>query len=298
MSVVSSPNPEGVERSSARGACRTNRSCGWRSKPPIAQGRPFWPVTPFSPRCRTPALTSPPTPTAKPRRSSSPQLHRHFGGDALCAEEQTDALIGVPSTGARLWVVDPIDGTRGFAQKNGEFSVMIGFVEDGVVAVGVVLEPAAGRLTYAVRGGGCWRQDGDESVPSPCTVSDVTTMAAATLTQSRSRPGQTTQAVRDLRPAKVYETHSAGVKLARVARGEADVYVNFYAEFHDWDICAGHLLVEEAGGAVTGLAEQELVYGTPGAWQRHGLLATNGHLHGEALFMLGGSNGAAGTSRN
>jgi 3'-phosphoadenosine 5'-phosphosulfate (PAPS) 3'-phosphatase len=82
------------------------------------------------------------------------------------------------------------------------------------------------------------------------------------------------------------------VKLARVARGEADLYVNTYTEFHDWDIAAGHLLVEEAGGKVTGLRGQTPRYGTPGAWQRHGLLATNGHLQGEALFMLSGGNGA------
>jgi 3'(2'), 5'-bisphosphate nucleotidase len=220
------------------------------------------------------------------------QLHRRFPGDALCAEEPTAALIDVPSTGARLWVVDPIDGTRGFAQKNGEFSVMIGFVDKGLVAVGVVLEPAAGRLTYAVRGGGCWRQDGTESAPSPCTVSDVAELGAATLTQSRSRPGQTSRAVLGLRPAHVLEMYSAGVKLARVARAEADIYVNTYTAFHDWDICAGHLLLEEAGGSVTGLAGQVLRYGTPGAWQRHGLLATNGHLHAVALAQLRRNNGS------
>src|SRR5436190_5209657 len=98
------------------------------------------------------------------------RLRAAFPGDALCAEEATPALAGAAHTGPRLWVVDPIDGTRGFARKNGEFSVMIGFVDRGEVAVGVVLEPAQGRLTYAVRGAGCWRQDG-EAGPSPCRVS-------------------------------------------------------------------------------------------------------------------------------
>src|SRR5437762_774497 len=57
-------------------------------------------------------------------------LHQNFLGDALCAEEETPALAGTSRTGPRLWIVDPIDGTRGFARKNGEFSVMIGFVLD------------------------------------------------------------------------------------------------------------------------------------------------------------------------
>src|SRR5215471_7738714 len=58
-------------------------------------------------------------------------LRQQFPGDAFCAEEETPALVGLPRLGPRLWIVDPIDGTRGFARKNGEFSVMIGFVEQG-----------------------------------------------------------------------------------------------------------------------------------------------------------------------
>src|SRR5215470_3139 len=79
--------------------------------------------------------------------------------DALCAEESTPTLRGGSQTGPRLWIVDPIDGTRGFARKNGEFSVMIAFVETSQIGLGVVYQPAAERLTYAVRGQGCWRRD-------------------------------------------------------------------------------------------------------------------------------------------
>jgi 3'(2'), 5'-bisphosphate nucleotidase len=89
-----------------------------------------------------------------------------------------------------------------------------------------------------------------------------------------------------LAPARVIQTYSAGIKLAVVARGEADVYVNTYEAFHDWDVAAGHILVEEAGGKVTGLRGETLRYGLPGAWQRDGLLATNGRLHDPSLAAL------------
>ncbi len=115
-------------------------------------------------------------------------LRDRFRGDALCAEEETPTLAAAVRSGPRLWIVDPIDGTRGFAQKNGEFSVMIALLEEGRVVVGVVLEPATGRLTYALRGGGCWREDG-EAAPTACRVTAVRDLAAATLTQSRSRKG-------------------------------------------------------------------------------------------------------------
>jgi 3'(2'), 5'-bisphosphate nucleotidase len=216
-------------------------------------------------------------------------LHREFPTDALCAEESTPTLAGVPQTGPRQWVVDPIDGTQGFALKNDEFSVMIGLVQGEQIILGVVLEPALGRLTYAVRGGGCWRREGTDTAPQPCRASATSELAHATLAKSWSRdPRKPSPLAAALGVANVRQTHSAGIKLALVARGEADVYVNTYSAFHDWDICAGHILVEEAGGRVTGLRGEQLHYGRPGAWQRQRLLATNGRLHDAAIKALEG----------
>jgi 3'(2'), 5'-bisphosphate nucleotidase len=214
-------------------------------------------------------------------------LRGRFPGDAFCAEEQTPTLAACARSGERLWIIDPIDGSRGFAQKNGQFSVMVALVEKGEMALGVVLEPAQARLTYAVRGTGCWRSDGEAVNPLPCRVSRVANLTEATLVVSHSRtPAVPSRQAVALQPARVEQTHSAGVKLARVARGEADLYVNHYPNFHDWDICAGHILVVEAGGRVSGLKGQTIRYGLPGAAQRAGLLASNGLLHDAALERL------------
>ena len=212
-------------------------------------------------------------------------IHAAFPDDALCAEENTPTLRSAVRSGSRLWVVDPIDGTRGFAQKNGEFSVMIALAVEGRSVLGVVLEPVQRRVTYAVRGGGCWAKVGGEPARE-CTVSEVSDLAQATLVQSRSKTPEPSRPARLLMPKRVKETHSAGVKLALVARGEAELYVNTYTNFHDWDICAGQILVEEAGGRVTDLRGNEVVYAKPGHSQRGGLLATNGRLHDEALTRL------------
>jgi 3'-phosphoadenosine 5'-phosphosulfate (PAPS) 3'-phosphatase len=80
------------------------------------------------------------------------------------------------------------------------------------------------------------------------------------------------------------------VKLARVARGDADLYVNYYPNFHDWDIAAGDILVTEAGGTVTGLRNEVIRYASPGAEQRSGLLASNGLLHELAVRRLAGAS--------
>lgn len=211
-------------------------------------------------------------------------LRRRFPADALCAEESIPGFEDVPRSGARAWVVDPIDGTRGFAKKVGQFSVMIGLLVDGRPVVGVVAEPAQNRVTYARVGGGCWSHTADATAVR-CRVSRRGP-AEFVLVQSWARPGQTTRPVERLRPARVVETYSGGVKLAMVARGDVDVYPNTYETFYDWDICAGHILVTEAGGTVTDLGGGEITYQAPDFSQRKGLLATNGVGHAEAVRKL------------
>ncbi len=211
-------------------------------------------------------------------------LHERFPADALCAEESTPAFDAIPKAGRRTWVVDPIDGTRGFAKKVGQFSVMIGLLVDGQPVVGAVAEPAQHRVTFASVGGGCWAHTGD-AAPVRCRVSERG-FAELALVQSWAKTGMSPKPVQALTPARVIETYSGGVKLALVARGEADVYANTYEAFADWDICAGHLLVTEAGGRVTDLAGNPVVYQNEDFKQTRGLLATNGIIHAEAVMRL------------
>ena len=211
-------------------------------------------------------------------------LHARFPDDALCAEESIPGFDSVPRKGPRAWVVDPIDGTRGFAKKVGQFSVMIGLLVNGKPVVGVVAEPAQQRVTYARLGGGCWSHARDATAMR-CCVSRREPREFV-LVQSWAKPGQITRPVERLKPARVVETYSGGVKLAMVARGEADVYANTYEAFYDWDICAGHVLVTEAGGTVTDLQGHEMKYQAPDLSQRNGLLATNGKDHAELVRKL------------
>lgn len=212
-------------------------------------------------------------------------LRDRFPADGLCAEEATATLAAACRTGPRVWVIDPIDGTRGFARKTGQFSVMIGLLVDGQPAVGVVLEPAQRRVTYAVQGGGCWwKTEGGE--PVRCRVSGRASLGECVVAQSWAKPGVVSKTAAALQPRGVIETYSGGVKLALVARGEADVYANTYEKFADWDICAGHVLVTEAGGRVTDLGGGPVAYQAADFSQRKGLLATNGLLHDDVLKRL------------
>ncbi len=87
-------------------------------------------------------------------------------------------------------------------------------------------------------------------------------------------------------PKKTIQTYSAGIKLALVARGECDIYLNDYSLFHDWDIMAGHLLVTEAGGKVTTISGGKIQYLQKNFDQSEGLIASNGFIHEAALQAL------------
>ena len=219
------------------------------------------------------------------------RLSDEFPNDRLCGEETTAALerdrLAGKSDASRLWIVDPIDGTRGFARKNGEFSIMIGLVEQGATVLGVVLEPAIGRLTYAVRSGGCHSRPNRDAPFQQARVHSAASLADATIAMSRSRgPEGEKKLLGLLGSNRGVQTYSAGIKLAQIARGEADVYLGDYPSMQDWDLCAGCILVEEAGGRVTDWEGDPLKFGQSPFKQRLGLAASNGSLHAELLTVV------------
>ena len=221
-------------------------------------------------------------------------LHEEFPGDGMCAEEASERFATEAADAERFWVVDPIDGTRGFARKNDEFSVMIALVDAGRPVVGAVLEPALDRLTYAVEGGGCRVVPGAAAEPLPCVVSGGRPGVGGALsvprvmTMSRSRgEGGAQRLLEAFGAERALQTYSAGIKLAQVARGEADLYLGDYLTLHDWDVAAGHVLVTEAGGQVTNVEGVQITYDGSGESLRgKGLVASNGAVHPAALSVL------------
>lgn len=214
-------------------------------------------------------------------------LKERFPDDGLCGEESTPGLEQ-NSTSGRLWIVDPIDGTRGFARKNDEFSLMIGLVQDGQPILGVVYEPAIDRVTYACQGSGCfWRQPFD-SEPKKATVTTTAIMSDAVLSISRSQGQEGEQRLLEgLGAGRAVQTYSAGIKFAQVARGETDVYLGDYLTLKDWDVCAGHALLIEAGGTVTNIHGEPIQYdGSGKSLQGQGIVGTNGPLHQQVLDAL------------
>ncbi len=217
-------------------------------------------------------------------------LGESFPGDGFIAEESTPGLEALRcwecGPRPRKWVIDPIDGSRSFARRQPEFCVMIALIEADRPVLGVVHEPMRDRVTWAVRGEGCFVRDGAGGDDAPCRVSEKASLADAVAVISRSRASEVAARIEALGVRDAVLTFSTGVKLAMVARGEADMCVNDYPEYCDWDLCAADILVCEAGGRCTSLAGEPLRYGLRDPRQSEGFVATNGLLHDAVLGRM------------
>jgi len=167
------------------------------------------------------------------------RLRAAFPDDAILSEEtiREDARLEK----SRVWIVDPMDGTKEFTKRIPEFAVSIALAEEGEPVVGAIHNPATGVTIWATRGGGTFRDDRRVSVSSCERLSDAVVIASRTEI-SRNQFAPYNGWFKELRPVG-----SIAWKLACVASGDGNLNISV-APKNEWDVCAGDLLVREAGG--------------------------------------------------
>jgi 3'(2'), 5'-bisphosphate nucleotidase len=178
----------------------------------------------------------------------------------IVAEEEV-AAGRVPAIDAGpFWLVDPLDGTREFLSRNGEFTVNLALVDAGQPLLGVVLAPAAGVVWWGAAGEGAARREGERT-----TAITVRPRPAQGLIAVASRSHRDPETDAWLRAEQVQETVAAGssLKFCLIAEGRADVYPRFGPTM-EWDTAAGHAVLRAAGGRVVTTDGQPLRYGKPG----------------------------------
>ena len=161
----------------------------------------------------------------------------------------------------RFWLVDPLDGTKEFLKRNGEFTVNIALIERGTPVLGVVLAPASGRLFAGAAGAGAFVED--ESGRRMTIVCRRVPAAGLTVVSSRSHGD--VEALNAYLAGRIVASHvtaGSSLKFCLVAGGEADLYPRF-GRTMEWDTAAGHAILRAAGGRVTDLNGAELRYGKP-----------------------------------
>lgn len=200
------------------------------------------------------------------------RLREAFPTDAIVAEESAAHVRGHGS--GRCWFIDPLDGTREFIAKNGEFSVMIGLAVDGEARLGVVYQPTTDKLWRGVLGEGAFLEHKDKTwVLRPSDVADPARMR---LVVSRShRSPATDELVRRLGIAEELPSGSVGLKVGLLAERKADLYVHLSGRASAWDTCAPEAILRAAGGMFTDLEGRQIQYGTGESSDPRGILACN-----------------------
>ncbi|HEV8679771.1 MAG TPA: 3'(2'),5'-bisphosphate nucleotidase CysQ [Stellaceae bacterium] len=182
--------------------------------------------------------------------------------DIPVVSEETVPEGGFISPAARFWCVDPLDGTREFVARNGEFAVLIGLIEHGRPVLGVVHGPAVG-VTYTAHGPGTAMRRLNGGAFAPIRAR-VPAPKGVVVVHSRSHENSRRLAEYfEGRPVLERNKCGSALKFGVIAAGEADLYPRFGTTM-EWDTAAGQAVLEAAGGHVLGLDGEQLAYGKPG----------------------------------
>ncbi|HVZ71368.1 MAG TPA: 3'(2'),5'-bisphosphate nucleotidase CysQ [Polyangia bacterium] len=212
------------------------------------------------------------------------RLRAVFPDDAVLSEEIPDdgARLGRP----RVWMVDPIDGTSDFIQGDTGFVVMIGLVVEGRPRVGAVAHPLTGKVYSGVVGEGAWLVTTD-GARSRVHTSTLARPPGIRLVASKTHRTPRVDAVkRALGVTDELNVGSVGLKIGLVSEGSRDLYVYTGGRTKIWDTCGPEAILHGAGGLMTDLDGNPLVYDQPALYNSRGIVASNGPLHPFVISTL------------
>lgn len=180
-----------------------------------------------------------------------------------------------------VWIIDPLDGTRDFIDKTGDYALHIALTYQGSPVLSVVGVPEAQKLYYATKEGGAFVETREGSIQQ-VQVSQRDRIEDFTLVASRSHRDQRLNKLLEKLPCKNQKfVGSVGGKIASIVEQQADIYISLSGKSapKDWDMAAPELILTEAGGNFTHFDGTALEYNTGDVNQWGGLLASNGHCH-------------------
>jgi 3'(2'), 5'-bisphosphate nucleotidase len=205
------------------------------------------------------------------------RLTAEFPDDGILAEESKDTERRLEKE--RVWLIDPMDGTKNFVQRDGDFAVQIGLSVSGESVVGVVYQPVRDVLYWAAKGSGSWIEDAHQPARQ-MTTSSQTNLHQMVLASSRSHRSPRMERVVNLFGFKdEVRRGSVGVKVGLITEQEADLYLHLSPSTKQWDTCGPEIILHEAGGRLTDLFGQPLRYNGVRIDNRNGVVATNGAAH-------------------
>ena len=212
------------------------------------------------------------------------RLQEEFPDDGILAEESIDTSRRLSKR--RVWMVDPLDGTNGFIDGNGDFAVQIGLAENGKPVLGVVYQPLTDVLYRAVIGGGTWIERHEFEVER-VQVSDNSDVSSMRLAASRShRSPRMDSVVQAFGFKEEVQRGSVGIKVGLIIERQCDLYIHLSPRTKHWDTCAPEIILTEAGGSLTDLFGYDLIYNTENIQNLNGVVASNAVAHQTIIDSL------------
>jgi len=166
----------------------------------------------------------------------------------VLSEETKDISFSLRSGWDPLWILDPLDGTREFLARNDEFCISLALISDSKPVAGFIYAPVSQKTWFAIRGKGAFRLKGGKKIRMPAIKFD----GPYRIVKSRSHHSRTEEVwIQEMNT--IYDTEvitiGSAIKFCEIAEGNADFYFKS-GLIHEWDIAAGHIIVEEAGGGI------------------------------------------------
>jgi 3'(2'), 5'-bisphosphate nucleotidase len=211
-------------------------------------------------------------------------IREAFPDDGILAEESIDTERRLGKQ--RVWIIDPLDGTKGFIARSGDFAVQIGLAVEGESVLGVVYQPLPDVLYRAASGGGTWVERAGFP-PERAEVSRESDIKRMRLAASRSHRSQRMdRIIRTLGIEEEVSRDSVGVKVGLIIERQCDIYIHTSPLTKQWDTCAPEVVLREAGGQFTDLFGGPMRYNSPVVQNRNGIVASNGAAHERIIEQL------------
>lgn len=214
------------------------------------------------------------------------ELKRAFPNDQLLLEETEERPA---SYEGRVWMVDPLDGTKEFINGGEHFAVMIGLCIDGQSTLGCVVRPTTYEVYWAEKGKGAYKLSSNDT-NQQLRVNDIADLsqARAIVSIAHGELRHAEKLLTDLPIAAAIPGASLGLRATDIAEGKAEFFVNTNMRACKWDSCAPQIILEEAGGMITDIFGKPLDYLQPDHHWKNSFVGSNTMLHKEVIKSIEG----------
>ena len=203
-------------------------------------------------------------------------------GIPILSEEDVDDKSRLASE--KVWIVDPLDGTQDFVNRTGEFTILVGLVENHVPVMGLVYLPIKKILYFAEKGMGAFCYDLNEW--RKISVRRVEEISSCLALVSRHHLSGKEKKILDHLGITNTATIGSTLKVMEISSGRGDVYLTTTNKMSQWDTCASWCVISEAGGKMTDISGNDLIYNTEIVKHENGLLVTNGFIHDVVISKI------------